>query len=162
MQRIANLLVVQNNQVLLLKKPRRGWYVAPGGKMEPGESIYEAAIREFKEETNATPIATHLKGIYTMMIQEGEEVVDEWMLFTFVAKGLSGQSFTETREGVLEWHPVESLEFLPMAEGDRTNLQFAVKHQGMQYGTFHYTSDFQLISETIQTSVEEAGHTNGE
>ncbi|RNF39345.1 NUDIX domain-containing protein [Planococcus salinus] len=160
MQRIANLLVVQNNQVLLLKKPRRGWYVAPGGKMEPGESIYEAAIREFKEETNASPIGTHLKGIYTMMIQEEKEIVDEWMLFTFVAKGLSGTPFTETREGVLEWHPVESLAFLPMAEGDRTNLQFAVSQTGMQYGTFHYTQDFQLISETIQTSVEEEGLIN--
>lgn len=130
--------------------------------MEPGESIYEAAIREFTEETNAKPGAAHLKGIYTMMIQEGEKVVDEWMLFTFVAKGLTGTPFTETREGVLEWHPVESLAFLPMAEGDRTNLQFAISQTGMQYGTFHYTQDFQLISETIQTSVEEAGLTNGE
>ncbi|HSP22056.1 MAG TPA: NUDIX domain-containing protein, partial [Planococcus sp. (in: firmicutes)] len=68
MQRIANLLVVRNGQVLLLKKPRRDWYVAPGGKMESGESIYEAAIREFIEETGATPLNTHLKGIYTMMI----------------------------------------------------------------------------------------------
>ena len=32
MQRIVNLLVVKDNHVLLLKKPRRGWYVAPGGK----------------------------------------------------------------------------------------------------------------------------------
>ena len=36
MQRIANLLVVKDNQVLLLKKPRRDWYVAPGGKMDSG------------------------------------------------------------------------------------------------------------------------------
>jgi len=154
-QRIANLLVIQNNQVLLLKKPRRDWYVAPGGKMEAGESIYEAAIREFTEETNATPIGTHLKGIYTMMIQEGEQIVDEWMLFTFVAKGLTGIPFEETREGLLEWHPVESLAFLPMAEGDRTNLQFAAQQQGMQYGTFHYTPEFDLLEEHIQMSTEE-------
>ena len=62
MQRIANLLVIKDGQVLLLKKPRRDWYVAPGGKMESGESIFEAAVREFKEETNASPIGTHLKG----------------------------------------------------------------------------------------------------
>ena len=54
MQRIANLLVIKDNKVLLLKKPRRDWYVAPGGKMEIGESIFEAASREFTEETNAT------------------------------------------------------------------------------------------------------------
>jgi 8-oxo-dGTP diphosphatase len=160
-QRIANLLVVQDNQVLLLKKPRRNWYVAPGGKMEAGESILEAAVREFTEETNAEPIGTHLKGVYTMMIEEDGGSIDEWMLFTFVAYGLTGTLFKETNEGVLEWHPVESLAFLPMAEGDRTNLMFAVNQKGMQYGTFHYTPEFQLLKETIQISTEEVGSNNG-
>lgn len=153
-QRISNLIVVKNNQVLLLKKPRRNWYVAPGGKMEPGESIYTAAIREFQEETNTTPINPHLKGIYTMVIQDGLEVESEWMLFTFVAHDLDGTPFEDTREGILEWHPVENLAHLPMAEGDRTNLQFAVSAKGVQYGTFVYTKDFQLIREDIQASYE--------
>ena len=155
MQRIANLLAVQNDQVLLLQKPRRGWYVAPGGKMESGESIYEAAIREFQEETNVTPQNVHLKGIYTMIIKNGEQVVDEWMLYTFLAKGIEGTPFEETREGKLGWHPVESLHTLPMAEGDRTNLLFAAHQKGIQYGTFEYTEDFELISESIQSSVEQ-------
>lgn len=161
MQRIANLLVVRDGQVLLLKKPRRDWYVAPGGKMESGESIYEAAIREFTEETGATPLNTHLKGIYTMMIHEEGRIVDEWMLFTFLADDLQGKVYEETREGLLEWHPVESLAFLPMAEGDRTNLQFAARETGMQYGTFHYTTEFQLLEEQIQTSTEEVARLNG-
>lgn len=160
-QRIANLLVIENGQVLLLKKPRRDWYVAPGGKMEAGESIIEAAVREFKEETNATPIGTHLKGVYTMMIQEHEKTVDEWMLFTFAANRVIGKLFEETTEGLLEWHPVEELASLPMAEGDRTNLQFAANQQGVQYGTFYYTPEFQLIKETIQSSIEEVNHPNG-
>ena len=154
MQRIANLLAVQNDQVLLLQKPRRGWYVAPGGKMESGESIYEAAIREFQEETNVTPQNVHLKGVYTMIIKNGEQVVDEWMLYTFLAKGIEGTPFEETREGKLGWHPVESLHTLPMAEGDRTNLLFAALEKGIQYGTFEYTEDYELIKESIQSSVE--------
>ena len=154
MQRIANLLAVQNDQVLLLQKPRRGWYVAPGGKMESGESIYEAAIREFQEETNVTPQNVHLKGVYTMIIKNGEQVVDEWMLYTFIARGVEGTPYEETREGKLAWHPLESLQTLPMAKGDRTNLLFAVNQKGVQYGTFEYTEDFELISESIQSSVE--------
>ena len=154
MQRIANLLAVQNDQVLLLQKPRRGWYVAPGGKMESGESIYEAAIREFQEETNVTPRNVHLKGVYTMIIKNGEQVVDEWMLYTFIARGVEGTPYEETREGKLAWHPLESLQTLPMAKGDRTNLIFAASQKGVQYGTFEYTEDFELISENIQSSVE--------
>jgi 8-oxo-dGTP diphosphatase len=154
LQRIANLLICKEGQVLLLKKPRRNWYVAPGGKMEVGESILNSAIREFTEETNTIPIDPHLKGIYTMVIEENGNQIDEWMLFTFVAKDLEGTPFQETKEGILEWHPVEDLHILPMAEGDRTNLLFAVQEQGIQYGTFVYTPDFTLIKETIQQSVE--------
>lgn len=51
MQRVTNCLLIKDEKVLLLQKPRRGWWVAPGGKMESGESIKEAVIREFREET---------------------------------------------------------------------------------------------------------------
>ena len=77
MQRITNLLALKDGKVLLLQKPRRGWFVAPGGKMEIGESIYESAVREFQEETNLTPKDVHLKGTYTMVIKNGDLVVDE-------------------------------------------------------------------------------------
>ena len=125
-------------------------------KMDPGESIYEAAIREFTEETGSIPIAPHLKGVYTMIIADeiAEVVKDEWMLFTFVAHDLIGTPLKTTTEGELEWHPVESLQTLPMAEGDRTNLLFAVSQHGMQYGTFFYTEQFKLLKEDIQNSAE--------
>ncbi|HWL22145.1 MAG TPA: 8-oxo-dGTP diphosphatase [Ureibacillus sp.] len=155
MQRIANLLAVQDGKVLLLKKPKRGWYVAPGGKMESGESILEAAIREFQEETNATPKNAHLKGVYTMIIKENDQVVDEWMLYTFVTKEIIGTPVEENREGKLEWHPIESLHHLPMAEGDRNNLLFVCTTEGIQYGTFEYTKDYELLNVTLQTSREQ-------
>lgn len=154
MQRIANLLAIQDGKALLLQKPRRGWYVAPGGKMESGESIYEAAKREFIEETNVTPKDIHLKGVYTMVIKDGDEQVDEWMLFTFVTHTIEGEPFKQTREGVLEWHAIDRINELPMAEGDRVNLLFAALHDGIQYGTFVYTTDFELLEQKIQKSNE--------
>ena len=155
MQRITNLLAIKDGKVLLLQKPRRGWFVAPGGKMELGESIYESAIREFQEETNLTPKNVHLKGVYTMVIKNGDTVVNEWMLYTFVAHDVEGTPFVETREGILGWHEIDRLNELPMAEGDRPNLLFAALNKGMQYGTFEYTEDFELISKKIQNSTEE-------
>lgn len=154
MQRIANLLAVKDGKVLLLKKPRRGWYVAPGGKMESGESIYEAAVREFQEETNVTPKNAHLKGIFTIVIKDHEEVVDEWMLFTFVSHGVEGEPVKENREGTLDWHPIEEIHHLPMAEGDRKNLLFAAQNEGIQYGTCVYTTEYELLDMKIQSSME--------
>jgi 8-oxo-dGTP diphosphatase len=155
MQRIANLLAVKDGNVLLLQKPRRNWFVAPGGKMEVGESIYDSALREFQEETNVEAKSAHLKGVFTMIIKRDDEIVDEWMLYTFVTRDFEGEPFQETREGILNWYPVEDLHHLPMAEGDRTNLLFAAQHKGIQYGTFEYTEEFELIKETIQRSVED-------
>jgi 8-oxo-dGTP diphosphatase len=154
MQRIANLLAVKDEKVLLLQKPRRNWFVAPGGKMEIGESIYDSALREFYEETNVKANSAHLKGVFTMIIKRGEEIVDEWMLYTFVTKDFEGVPYEETREGILNWHQIDDLKTLPMAEGDRTNLLFAAREKGIQYGTFEYTEDYELIKETIQSSVE--------
>ncbi|WP_025783086.1 NUDIX domain-containing protein [Sporosarcina sp. D27] len=154
MQRIVNLLVVKDGKTLLLKKPRRGWYVAPGGKMDAGESIMETAVREFTEETGAKPVDPQLKGVFTMVIRNGEEVVDEWMLYTFVAHDLTGTPLTQTIEGELGWQPIEALNTLPMAEGDRTNLLFASSSPGIQFGTFTYTEEFELLDEKIQKSME--------
>lgn len=51
LQRVTNCVLVKDGKVLLLQKPKRGWWVAPGGKMEQGESVREACIREYREET---------------------------------------------------------------------------------------------------------------
>ena len=154
MQRIANLLAVKDGKVLLLQKPRRNWFVAPGGKMEVGESIYDSALREFHEETNVKANSAHLKGVFTMVIKRGEEIIDEWMLYTFVTKDFEGEPYHETREGILNWHSIDDIKTLPMAEGDRSNLLFAALEKGIQYGTFEYTEDYELIKETIQKSIE--------
>ena len=155
MQRIANLLAVKDGKVLLLQKPRRNWFVAPGGKMEIGESILESALREFHEETNVKAKSAHLKGVFTMIIKRDDEIVDEWMLYTFVTREFEGEPFKETREGILNWYDIEQLHELPMAEGDRSNLLFAAQQKGIQYGTFEYTEDYELIKETIQSSIED-------
>lgn len=53
--RIGSAVVVRQGDTLLLaqraKEPNRGKWVFPGGKIEPFESIQEAAERELREET---------------------------------------------------------------------------------------------------------------
>jgi len=122
--------------------------------MESGESILEAAVREFQEETNVTPKNAHLKGVYTIVIKEDDQVIDEWMLFTFVATGVEGTPDKENREGILEWRPIEDLHHLPMAEGDRKILLFSALNKGIQYGTCVYTKDYELIEAKYQSSME--------
>lgn len=47
----AGGVVVHHGQVLVLRKPRLAENVLPKGRVEPGESLEAAAIREVREET---------------------------------------------------------------------------------------------------------------
>lgn len=44
------IVVNERNEILLIKEPKRGWEM-PGGQVEEGESLKDAAIRETKEES---------------------------------------------------------------------------------------------------------------
>lgn len=46
----AAIVINDKNELLLVKGPRRGWEM-PGGQVEEGESLSQAAIRETKEES---------------------------------------------------------------------------------------------------------------
>lgn len=146
MQRVTNCVLHHEDQVLLLQKPRRGWWVAPGGKMESGESVKDSVVREFREETGIYILNPQLKGVFTFIIKEGDQIVQEWMMFTFMADSFTGKNVSESEEGILKWHDVKDVPSLPMASGDSHILDFMLKGKGLLHGTFTYTPDFELIA----------------
>lgn len=153
LQRITNCVVKTDDQVLLLQKPSRGWWVAPGGKMESGESAREAVTREFREETGLHVQNPELKGIFTIVIKEDDEIIDEWMMFTFVTSDIKGEMLTESPEGKLQWTDIATVKNLPMAPGDHYIFQHILFSDEILYGTFHYTKDFQLLSYRLDPQV---------
>ncbi|AGK55608.1 MAG: hypothetical protein K0S25_1781 [Bacillus sp. (in: firmicutes)] len=155
MQRVTNCVLLRENKVLLLQKPRRGWWVAPGGKMERGESVKDACIREFREETGIYLKDPKIKGIFTFIMvdpDDGDKVLSEWMMFTFIAKDAEGPTLQESEEGKLTWHEVEQINSLPMAEGDHHIIEYMVHGNGIIYGTFTYTPEFKLVAYRLDPS----------
>lgn len=146
LQRITNCVLRKGDKVLLLQKPSRGWWVAPGGKMELGESVKESVIREYLEETGITIKNPSVKGIFTINIKEDNQVISEWMMFTFVADEFAGVNLEESREGKIKWHSVNEVLQLPMAPGDYHIIEHCLNGNGTVYGTFTYTPNNELIS----------------
>ena len=149
---MTNCLLQQDDKILLLQKPRRNWWVAPGGKMESGESVKDSVIREFREETGLYLQDPTLKGVFTFIIKNGDVTENEWMMFTFYADKYDGQVYEESEEGHLSWQPADAIKDLPMAEGDRHLLDYVLRGNGMIFGTFYYTPDFKLLSYRLDPS----------
>ncbi|WP_261131955.1 8-oxo-dGTP diphosphatase [Bacillus sp. Marseille-Q3570] len=152
MQRVTNCVLEKDNQILVLQKPRRGWWVAPGGKMESEETIKDAVIREYREETGLYLLSPKLKGVFNFIIKEDEQIIEEWMMFTFYATDYEGEVLSESEEGKLAWKPKEEISDLPMAPGDHHIHDYMMTGNGMIIGTFTYTPDFKLLSYRLDPS----------
>ena len=63
----VNIAVIHDGQVLLTKREDFEVWCLPGGGVEEGESLAEAAIRETKEETGLDVELTRLVGAYSRL-----------------------------------------------------------------------------------------------
>jgi 8-oxo-dGTP diphosphatase len=91
-----------------------------GGKLEPGETPEECAIREVHEESGLRITRPELRGVITF--PQFSKGVD-WYCFVFVARAFSGE-LVESNEGVLAWVEDERLAQLPLWAGDPIFLRW--------------------------------------
>lgn len=87
----AAIVVNEENEVLLIKGPRRGWEM-PGGQVEEGESLKAAAIRETKEECGLDIEVTKFCGVF--------QNVDESICNTLFLGRPVGGELTTTEEAL--------------------------------------------------------------
>ena len=87
MKKSAGVIVKSGNKCLLCKRSNvethSGEWSIPGGKVEPGEEIIDAANREFYEETNKT-LTGELEfiGVMSRMNRKGTKISS--MMYVFL------------------------------------------------------------------------------
>lgn len=129
--KLATLVYVkQNGHTLMLhriKKPNdihEGKWNGLGGKLEPGESPEQCAIREVREESGLVITNPDYCGLLVFADFSG----DDWYVWVFTARQFDG-SISDSREGELRWVPdlelttlnlwPSDLVFLPWLESGR-------------------------------------------
>jgi len=117
------LLVVNNNQVLLGMKKRgfgQGKWNGFGGKLNVGETIEEAAVREMEEEAGIVVDKTKLEKVaelnFTFPFVAKEKAYDQ-LVHVFVVKKWDGEP-TESEEMLPKWFSQNALPFENMWADD--------------------------------------------
>lgn len=116
-QHATLLFVIQNGKVLLIHKKRglgAGKINGPGGRIEPGETPEQGAIREVQEELLITPLNVKYAGRLNFQFVDGFSIRGE----VFTATSYDGVP-TETREAIPIWKPIDQLPFDKMWQDDR-------------------------------------------
>lgn len=96
----------------------KGKWNGLGGKLEPGETPEECALREIREESGLEVCSLTFKGLLTFPGFANDE---DWYAFVFVADDFTGE-IAESQEGVLQWIEDGALMGLNLWEGDRIFL----------------------------------------
>jgi ADP-ribose pyrophosphatase YjhB (NUDIX family) len=68
----ADAAVFRNGQILLMKRLDNGLWGTPGGMVEVGETLTNAALRELKEETGLNGEVVRLLGIFDSRIWKSQ------------------------------------------------------------------------------------------
>ena len=119
------LYVIRGGELLLIHKKRglgEGKLNGVGGKLDPGETPREAALREFEEEVRARPVDPVKLGEVAFEVVEGPCL----HIHVFRSGGVEGPP-CETAEARPVWVPLDRLPWDRMWEDDRYWLPLLIE-----------------------------------
>lgn len=138
------LFVIRDGQILLIEKKRglgAGKINGPGGKIDPGETPLEAAVRETQEELHITPHQPRKLGELRFSMSDCPDI----LCHVYRADDFSGTP-TETDEAVPLWTALDAIPYHRMWEDDRHWLPLLLNEQSF-LGRFVFEGDCLLWSD---------------
>ena len=115
-QRATLLFVLRDAEILLIHKKRglgAGKINGPGGRIEPGETPHECAVREVHEELCIVPSGVRECGELSFQFVDGLAL----HVWVFTASGCQGEP-SETEEAIPLWAPLDAIPYERMWEDD--------------------------------------------
>jgi len=113
-------IIVEDSRVLLAKRghaPLVDEWSIPGGVLEVGETLREAAVREVLEETTLTVEPTILLGVYDRILRDADErTLYHYVLIDFLCRRLSGEPQAAGDAAEVRWFRREEIPGLQLAE----------------------------------------------
>ena len=113
-------IIIEGDRVLLVKRahpPIQGQWSIPGGVLEVGEMVREAAVREAREETGLMVEPGELLGVYDRILRDPEQQVQyHYVLIDFLCRLVGGELLAASDAAEVQWFRREELSALRLAE----------------------------------------------
>ena len=120
-------IIIENARVALVKRahpPLQAEWSIPGGVLEVGELLREAAIREAREETGLTVEPGELLGVYDRVLRNLEKRVQfHYVLIDFLCRRVAGDLTAASDAAEVRWFRQEELPALKLAEDTLNVIQ---------------------------------------
>jgi len=113
-------IIIEDSRVLLVKRahpPLQAQWSIPGGVLEVGELVREAATREAREETGLIVEPGELLGVYDRVLRDTEHRVHyHYVLIDFLCRRVGGHLFAASDAAEVRWFTRVELPPLKLAE----------------------------------------------
>jgi 8-oxo-dGTP diphosphatase len=152
------LFLVRDRQILLARKKRGhgvGKWNGTGGKLEPGETPEQAAVRECHEEIGVTPIQIENRGILHFTQEPRLDIYSNLDSHLYICTEWKGEP-TETEEMQPQWFATNDVPYDTMWPDDTHWLPAVIAGQSVE-GWFHFDGDYTL--QTIKVEVFDGSST---
>ena len=112
-------VIVSDGRALLIRRgqpPLLGEWSLPGGVLECGETLRDAAIREAREETGLVVEVGEMLGVYERVIRsEDGRVRYHYVLIDFLCRAVAGELKAGSDAAEAGWFSCEELPALRLA-----------------------------------------------
>lgn len=113
-------IIIERDRVLLVRRahpPIQGQWSIPGGVLEVGEMVRDAAVREAREETGLMVEPGELLGVYDRILRDPEQRVQyHYVLIDFLCRPLGGELLAASDAAEVQWFRREELPSLKLAD----------------------------------------------
>jgi len=124
-------------ELLLIRRSDNDNWAMPGGAVDLGESLTQAAAREIREETGIDCEVTGLSGIYSdpghvMLYTSNGEVRQEFSI-VLTARATGGQPTPSTETSEVRWVPLNAVTSYQMDPSMRLRVLHYLEHRDYPY-----------------------------
>jgi ADP-ribose pyrophosphatase YjhB (NUDIX family) len=125
-------------RILMIRRTDNDLYSIPGGQLELGETLAEAAVREVREETGIECEVTGVIGLYSdprhVIAYDDGEVRQEFSI-CFRAERTGGTLKTSNESSEVDWIPERELSILNIHSTIRLRLKHSLEERTKTFFT---------------------------